>query len=114
MSTFGPEFIPKRDGKRLDDQRECILAYMLGHGQWMTPEEIVAHFAALGKRYPCRSVAAQLRHLRKPMFGGYYVPRRKRTVNGRKQNFSEYRVFPNVRTQHQATMFAEKENAWTF
>jgi len=93
MGTFGPDYIEKRDGKRLADQRDAIRDWMLSHGQWLTPREIHQHFAALGVDYPEASIEAQLRHLRKAEFGGYDVPRRKRVINGRRQNYSEYAVF---------------------
>ena len=92
MTTFGPDYRESRDGQRLGDQRDAIRDWMLSHGAWKTPREISRHFAALGVDYPTQSVEAQLRHLRKARFGGYRVPRRKRTVNGRKANYSEYRV----------------------
>lgn len=82
MSTFGPSYEFHRDEPRLTDQRETIKTLMLD-GIWRTLPEI--HQAT---RYPEASISAQLRHLRKPRFGGYTVE--KRRVNG--GGLYEYRV----------------------
>lgn len=49
---------------------------LMRDGAWRTLEEIAAATA-----HPEPSVSAQLRHLRKPQFGGYRVEKRRRTVS---------------------------------
>ena len=66
-STYGPAYIESLDGARLDKQRTAIYGYMLD-SDWHTLAEISA---SLG--YPEASVSAQIRHLRKPQFGGHQV-----------------------------------------
>ena len=70
-STYGPAYIEPLDGARLDKQRTTIYRYMLDR-DWYTLAEISA---SLG--YPEASVSAQLRHLRKPQFGGHQVIKRR-------------------------------------
>lgn len=77
----GPDFTPALDADRLTRQMDRIRDYMLSV-EWVTLAEI---HAALG--YPEASISAQLRHLRKPRFGGYQVDRRRRT-----QGSWEYRI----------------------
>jgi hypothetical protein len=60
-------------------QREVIRDVMLSAGQcatWLTLDEL-----AKLTQYPPASISAQLRHLRKPRFGGFAVVKRSRTVN---------------------------------
>jgi len=60
-------------------QREVIRDVMLSAGQcgtWLTLEEL-----AKLTNYPPASISAQLRHLRKPCFGGFVVVKRCRAVN---------------------------------
>lgn len=60
-------------------QREVIRDVMLSAGQcasWLTLEEL-----ARLTQYPPASISAQLRHLRKPRYGGYAVVKRCRVVN---------------------------------
>jgi len=60
-------------------QREVIRDVMLSAGQcatWLTLEEL-----AKLRHYPPASISAQLRHLRKPRYGGYAVVKRCRAVN---------------------------------
>lgn len=60
-------------------QREVIRDVMLSAGQcatWLTLDEL-----AKLTHYPPASISAQLRHLRKPRFGGYAVVKRCRAVN---------------------------------
>ena len=63
MKFNGPEVF----SSRLSLQHERVRNLMLD-GAWRTLDEI-----ALATRDPPASVSAQLRHLRKPRFGGYRV-----------------------------------------
>jgi len=81
----GPEYRPEDHG-RLSKQHDRIKDLMLD-GEWRTLEEIAQ---ATGD--PASSVSAQLRHLRKPRFGGYTVERRAR--GQRDHGLFEYRVMP--------------------
>lgn len=65
----GPDLEPD-DQRRLASQQLRIVAFMADH-QWHTLKEIAA-----GTRSPEASASAQLRHLRKPKFGGYTIERR--------------------------------------
>lgn len=80
--TFGPAFSGAADGPRLALQQEAIRRYMLVH-DWRTLWEISYDLS-----FPESSVSAQLRHLRKPEFGGYVVEKRRRGNSGT----WEYRV----------------------
>jgi len=76
--TFGPAYDPKHDHPRVVRQHERIRDFMLWRFRchyecWLTLVEIES---ALG--YPQASISAQLRHLRKPKFGGYKVEKRRR------------------------------------
>lgn len=82
----GPAYEPEKDDARLSDQHRRIKALMLD-GQWRTIREIARKTAD-----PEASVSAQLRHLRKPRFGGYTVERRQR--GERKSGLYEYRLLP--------------------
>lgn len=76
MSTFGPAYDKTIDEPRLSTQREAILQYvraMTCSGAWLTLREISEDTG-----YPEASVSAQLRHLRKPQFGGWRVEKRRR------------------------------------
>jgi hypothetical protein len=66
----GAGVLSKADDSRLSKQHETIRDFMLGHGEWKTLGEI-----ATALDYPEASVSAQLRHLRKGRFGGYFVDR---------------------------------------
>jgi len=60
----------------LKTQREILTEVLLcaaRYDVWMTLEEL-AHKT----RYPEASISAQLRHLRKPQYGGYVVEKRRR------------------------------------
>ena len=70
-STYGPAYIEPLDGARLDKQRTTIYRYMLDR-DWYTLAEIST---SLG--YPEGSVSAQIRHLRKPKFGGFQIETRR-------------------------------------
>lgn len=77
----GPEYQPRRDDIRLKGQIKRVFDLMRD-GRWRTLDEIAT---ATGD--PAASVSAQLRHLRKPRFGGYVVERR-----SRKGPLFEYRL----------------------
>ena len=83
MSTYGPSYDEKLDGKRIMKQRDMIKVFMLVTGGWWTLAEIseILHD-------PEASISAQLRHLRKPQFGSYKVEKRRRT-----QGTWEYKVY---------------------
>ena len=66
----GPDYVPPRDDHRLTRQHERIFGLMRD-GVWRSLAEIEA---ATGD--PPASVSAQLRHLRKPRFGGHTVAKR--------------------------------------
>ena len=93
MSTFGPAYDPALDRERVAAQMDRIRGYMLlasGAGKWKTLREIEELTG-----YPQASISAQLRHLRKPAFGGYVVRKRRRDQKG----IWEYIVFaPPVQT----------------
>jgi hypothetical protein len=75
--TYGPAFVATLDGARLRRQRDDIAGLMLD-GAWRTLAEIENIFRARGVSYPQASISAQLRHLRKPVFGWYLVEKRRR------------------------------------
>jgi hypothetical protein len=86
VSTFGPAYDERVDGQRLKTQRDHIRDVMLGVDQHLSLQQIAAMTG-----YPEASVSAQLRHLRKPRFGGYRVLKRRRADDG---GTWEYRVLP--------------------
>jgi hypothetical protein len=63
----GSDYNHKRDSPRLSTQFERIKSLMLD-GRWRTLQEIEDQL-----HYPQASISAQLRHMRKPRFGGYIV-----------------------------------------
>lgn len=69
----GPTIEVERDNPRLGEQMVVIRDLMLD-GQWRT---LAAIEAITG--YPQASISAQLRHLRKPWFGGYFVGKKRIT-----------------------------------
>jgi hypothetical protein len=69
MHFNGPAYEPTRDSARLTTQHVKIRELMLD-GQWRTLRQIAE---LTGE--PESSISAQLRHLRKPRFGGYTVER---------------------------------------
>ncbi len=78
MRTFGPEYDARHDRLRLRTQFEVIRDVMLSAaecGSWLTLREL-ARITAHGEA----SISAQLRHMRKPQFGGYTVEKRRRGV----------------------------------
>jgi hypothetical protein len=83
-----PEHYAEIDKPRLKTQLEAIREVMLSAsecGNWHTLEEITALTGA-----PPSSASAQLRHLRKPRFGGYVVEKRPR--GDREHGLWEYQV----------------------
>lgn len=66
----GADYNHERDHARLSGQILDVFNYMKG-GDWRTLDQI-----ASATDHPHASVSAQLRHLRKPRFGGYAVERR--------------------------------------
>src|SRR5713226_4074166 len=76
MRTFGPEYDARLDRLRLRTQFEVIRDVMLSAAEcdtWLTLREL-ARITAHGEA----SISAQLRHPRKPAFGGYVVEKRRR------------------------------------
>lgn len=70
MRFNGADYVPERDDERLSSQYRRIFALM-SDGQWRS---LAAIAVATGD--PTPSISAQLRHMRKPRFGGYTVNRR--------------------------------------
>lgn len=88
--TFGPEYDARLDGLRLRTQFEVIRDVMLSAAEcntWLTLREL-ARITAHGEA----SISAQLRHMRKPQFGGYTVEKRRRGVAS--NGVWEYRLGP--------------------
>jgi hypothetical protein len=71
--TMGPAYHPALDRERLQGQMRRVYRLM-ADGRWRTLAEIAE---ATGD--PQASVSAQLRHLRKPRFGGHRVDKRRRS-----------------------------------
>ncbi len=74
--TFGPDYDARVDRLRLRTQFEVIRDVMLSAavcGAWLTLREL-GRITGYGEA----SISAQLRHLRKPQFGGYAVEKRRR------------------------------------
>lgn len=82
----GPAYSPQHDQARLTGQILRVFDAMKD-SSWRTLDEIVALTGD-----PHASVSAQLRHLRKPRFGGHTVERRHRGDKAR--GLFEYRVVP--------------------
>ena len=80
----GDVYDPILDDDRLTKQLGRVFE-TVRHGDWFTLREI----AAL-THDPESSVSAQLRHLRKPRFGGYEIE--KRTRGDRRAGLYEYRL----------------------
>jgi len=72
MRFDGAVYDPQFDNDRLSKQLGRVFNCMIDHS-WRTLGEIAA---VTGD--PQASISAQLRHLRKPRFGGYIVSRRPR------------------------------------
>jgi hypothetical protein len=84
----GPAYDPAHDHKRLTKQIGRIYDCMKD-SSWRTLEEIKK---ATGD--PHASISAQLRHLRKPRFGGYKVDKRHR--GSKSVGLYEYRLLPPI------------------
>lgn len=79
MSTHGPAYDEKLDGKRITKQMGRVLFLMLGRKNGLTLKEICTILkTAHGCEFPESSVSADLRHLRKAKFGGYEVTKCRR------------------------------------
>ena len=85
----GPSYDDQADKARLTGQLARIFLLMKD-GEWRTLDEIAGAVGA-----PAASVSAQLRHLRKPRFGGHTVEKQRR--GDRDNGLFEYRVVPAVR-----------------
>jgi len=81
----GSSYDPALDDTRLRTQMGKVYSFMKD-GHWHTLQEI--HLATAE---PEASVSAQLRHLRKPRFGGYIVDKRHR--GERCHGLFEYRLY---------------------
>jgi hypothetical protein len=84
----GPCFDPAFDQDRLSKQLGRVFDTMRDGG-WRTLQEIAD---ATGD--PQASISAQLRHLRKPRFGGYTVEKRRRGLP--EHGLYEYRMATDV------------------
>lgn len=80
----GPAYAPEHDQKRLTGQLWRVYRD-LSRGGWFTLSEIAA---ATGD--PQASISAQIRHLRKPRFGGHTIEKRPR--GERSRGLWEYRL----------------------
>ena len=80
----GDTYDPAHDDARLSGQIARVFAAMKS-GRWMTLSEIEAETGD-----PQASISAQLRHLRKPRFGGHDVQKRPR--GDRDRGLYEYRL----------------------
>jgi hypothetical protein len=93
---FGPEYQQKFDGHRLNTQMLRVRDLMVqasARDRWLTLGEIcVALEDAWCCRFPEASVSAQLRHLKKPGFGGYRLEKRRRASS--RFGLFEYRLLP--------------------
>ncbi len=85
MSTFGPAYDEQIDGKRVAYQMDRVKAHLANH-KWWTLAEL-----ALYTGDPESSISAQIRHLRKPRFGGHTIEKRRRACSG---GTWEYRMRP--------------------
>ena len=74
MSTFGPAYVKELDKVRIDSQMRRVYDAMI-EGDWHSLAEL-----AYLTNDPESSISAQMRHLRKPRFGGWIVEKRRRTV----------------------------------
>lgn len=71
MIFDGADYNPNKDEKRLTKQHEIIRDLMKdGKMRSLSEIEVVTG-------YPQASISAQLRHLRKPRFGGYFVGKKR-------------------------------------
>ena len=94
--------VRKREGKQIARrrQRDVLCDVLLSARQcetWLTLDEL-----AKLTHYPPASISAQLRHLRKPQFGGFVVEKRPRTAGKvlRGEDFGtvwEYQIRRSIR-----------------
>jgi hypothetical protein len=84
----GPDYQPELDFTRLTGQL-CRIRDVMSDGKWRTLREI-----EYLTNYPAASISAQLRHLRKPRFGAYFVDKRRR--GERSLGLFEYRVTKTI------------------
>ncbi len=94
LRLFGPAYERRLDSARLRTQLAVIRDVMLSAAGrdpetsgWYTLREL-AQLTGYGEA----SISAQLRHLRKPQFGGYVVAKRRRRGEGLRAGVWEYRV----------------------
>lgn len=80
----GSDYDPTLDHPRLSLQHERIRDLMLD-GKWRSLDEIATETGD-----PAASISAQLRHLRKPRFGGWTVEKQARADRAR--GLFEYRL----------------------
>ena len=66
-STYGPSYVKARDEGRLNAQLSNIWNHIKDQ-HWFTLAEGEGELG-----YPQASISAQLRHLRKPKFGGHHI-----------------------------------------
>jgi len=83
----GSDYDRREDDARLASQLDRVFELMKD-GQWRTLQEI-----AVATHDPPASVSAQLRHLRKPRFGGHTV--NKQTRGERDKGLFEYQLLLN-------------------
>jgi hypothetical protein len=83
MRFDGAVYDPQFDDARLDKQLGRVWS-VVQDGRWRTLREI-----AQQTHDPEASISAQLRHLRKPRFGGYIIKKRNR--GDRVRGLYEYR-----------------------
>lgn len=83
----GSDYVPSRDNARLTGQIQRVFEATADE-KWLTLDEL---HQLTGD--PHASISAQLRHLRKPRFGGHVIEKRQR---GASQGLYEYRRL----TQH--------------
>lgn len=88
--TFGPTYVPSLDRDRITGQMRDVLDLMQD-GCWRTLRDISHTTGA-----PESSASAQLRHLRKPQFGGYVIEKRR---CGDILGLWEYRLLPPMPVQ---------------
>lgn len=84
MMFNGPDYVPELDDKRLTTQLGRVFNCMID-GKWRTLSEIAEITGD-----PQASISAQLRHLRKPLFGSNIVKKQRRGI--REQGLFEYQL----------------------
>jgi len=74
----GNDFIAEYDHNRLDKQLERV-KFVMADGRWYTVCEIRETIQRVFQiNEPENSIQAQIRNLRKPEFGNYIIPKRRR------------------------------------